>query len=85
MENGAPDRRRIADRESRRSGMDRFAHTLLDAGRGLVIFGAGIFFLISDRLGFSLSVDGVYRYSFGGLCLLYGGWRIYRGYKKNYN
>lgn len=85
MEDQAPERWRVADRESRRTGMDRFAHTLLDAGRGLVIFGAGIFFLISDRLGISLSVDGVYRYCFAGLCLLYGGWRIYRGYKKNYN
>jgi hypothetical protein len=64
--------------------MDRFAHTLIDSGRGLVIFGAGVFFLISGWLGISLSVDGVYRYCFAGLCLLYGGWRIYRGYKKNY-
>jgi hypothetical protein len=25
-----------------------------------------------------------FNYIFGGLCLLYGGFRIYRGFKKNY-
>jgi hypothetical protein len=85
MENEAPGRSRVGDRESRRTGMDRFAHTLLDAGRGLVIFGVGVFFGIAGKLGIAFGIDDTYRYCFSGLCLLYGGWRIYRGYKKNYN
>ena len=28
--------------------------------------------------------DKLFRYMFGGISFLYGGWRIYRGYKKEY-
>lgn len=31
-----------------------------------------------------LSVDPLMRYMFGGLCLLYGGFRLYRAIKKDY-
>jgi hypothetical protein len=75
MENG--DRRR-------RSKVDILMRAIMDSGRGLVIFGMGIFFLISQKLGVDLAIDNLYRYMFSGLCLLYGGWRIYRGYRKNY-
>jgi hypothetical protein len=75
MENG--DRRR-------RSKVDILLRAIMDSGRGLVIFGMGIFFLISQKLGVDLAIDNLYRYMFSGLCLLYGGWRIYRGYRKNY-
>jgi hypothetical protein len=75
MENG--DRRR-------RSKLDILLRAIMDSGRGLVIFGMGIFFLISQKLGVDLAIDNLYRYMFSGLCLLYGGWRIYRGYRKNY-
>ncbi len=57
---------------------------ILDYGMGIMIAGFGLFFLVSPRLGINFSVDNFYRYFFSGLCLLYGGWRIYRGYKKNY-
>jgi len=58
---------------------------IMDYGMGIVIFGLGVFFLFSDRLGFNFNnVEGFYRYFFAGLCLVYGGWRVYRGYKKNY-
>ena len=58
--------------------------SIMDYGMGVIIFCIGIFFLLSQRLGFDFNVDDFYRYFFAGLCLLYGGWRIYRGYKKNY-
>ena len=83
MENEAPARRRV-DRRDRQGNWDRLMQTLLDAGRGLVIFLAGVFFLFAPRFNFNFGIDDTYRYSFSGLCLLYGGWRIYRGYKKNY-
>ena len=57
MEDQAPGRWRATDRERRRTGMDRFAQTLLDAGRGIVIFGVGIFFGIAGKLGISLAID----------------------------
>jgi len=57
---------------------------ILDFGMGLMIFGFGVFFFISPKIGFNFNIDNYFRYFFGGLCVLYGGWRVYRGYKKNY-
>jgi hypothetical protein len=31
-----------------------------------------------------LSFDKFFRYFFGGICFLYGGFRFYRGFKKDY-
>jgi hypothetical protein len=57
---------------------------IMDYGMGVIIFGIGIFFLFAPQLGFGFEIQGFYRYFFGGLCLVYGAWRVYRGYKKNY-
>ncbi|HVM88942.1 MAG TPA: hypothetical protein VMT76_12205 [Puia sp.] len=57
---------------------------IMDYGMGVLIFFLGIFFMFSKQLGFAFNVDNFYRYFFAGLCMLYGGFRIYRGYKKNY-
>ena len=56
----------------------------MDYGMGLIIGGFGLFFALSEQLGYSFDLDPFFRYMFAGLCLLYGGFRIYRGYKKNY-
>jgi threonine/homoserine/homoserine lactone efflux protein len=53
---------------------------------GTVFVLAGIYFLVYEKFGWNLmgrepsSID----YFIGGLFILYGSWRIYRGYKKNY-
>jgi hypothetical protein len=73
---------RVRDRKRK---SDILLQTLLDTGRGVLIVGFGVFFLIAPRLGYDFAVDNPIRYGFSGLCLLYGGWRIYRGYKKNYD
>ena len=73
MENEAPDGKRKRY-ELRRS--------ILDYGMGVIIFGFGVFMLLAPKFGFEF--DDFFRYVFSGLWLLYGGWRIYRGYKKNY-
>ncbi len=61
--------------------------SLLDYGMGVLILLAGFFFLFRGRFDLPLNerfppneTDKI----FGFICLLYGGWRIYRGYKKNY-
>lgn len=62
--------------------------SLMDYGMGIIIVGAGVFFFFRSKLGnIPLNerfppndVDKI----FGAVCLIYGGWRIYRGYKKNY-
>ena len=69
-------RRRLALRKS-----------VMDYSIGMLIVLAGIFFLIRQNL--KLDLNNTYPPNemdkiFGVICLLYGAWRIYRGYKKNY-
>lgn len=62
--------------------------SLLDYGMGLVILLAGLFFFFRSRInGLPLNekfppnnMDKI----FGAICILYGAWRIYRGYQKKY-
>ena len=58
--------------------------SIMDYGMGIMIFGIGIFFMLAPQLGFGFQIEPFYRYFFGGLCIVYGIWRVYRGYKKNY-
>jgi len=58
--------------------------SLLDYGMGAIIMGFGLFFAVADRFGIEFSITPAFRYAFVGLCVIYGGFRIYRGYKKNY-
>jgi len=51
---------------------------------GFIILGIGIMLLFNNKLGMDLSIDPVMLYSFSGLCILYGSFRLYRGIKKNY-
>jgi hypothetical protein len=51
---------------------------------GVIIFGIGIVLLLAPLLKIALSIDDLARYIFAGLFLLYGGFRIYRGSRKNY-
>ena len=81
MENEAPERE---DRPDRRNQNYVIRRAVLDFGMGVIIFGFGILFLLAPKLGLQLSIDDLYRYMFSGLCLLYGGFRIYRGSRKNY-
>jgi threonine/homoserine/homoserine lactone efflux protein len=50
----------------------------------LIIF--GIYFLVYSRLGINFfnRKPSAIDYFLGALFLIYGIWRIYRGYKKNY-
>ncbi len=57
---------------------------IMDYGMGALIVLVGLFFIFSDRLGQHYDLDPLLQYGFSGLCILYGGFRIYRGYKKNY-
>ena len=57
---------------------------ILDYGMGIMILGFGVFFFLAPKLGFVINGGDFFRYFFAGLCVVYGAWRIYRGYKKNY-
>jgi uncharacterized BrkB/YihY/UPF0761 family membrane protein len=57
---------------------------------GILILAMAAVMLFGDRFGvealeqFIAPIDPVLRYLFGGLCLLYGFFRLYRGLKKEY-
>jgi hypothetical protein len=60
---------------------------LLDYGMGVIITIAGIFFFFRDK--FDLPLNKAYPPDnkdkiLGAMFVLYGIWRTYRGYKKNY-
>jgi hypothetical protein len=61
--------------------------SLLDYGMGFIILILGLFFFFRSKFNISINesfppndIDKM----FGAVCMLYGGWRIYRGYKKKY-
>jgi hypothetical protein len=58
--------------------------SVMDFGMGLIILSFGIFLLIAPRIGIEFNIDPFFRYLFAGMCIVYGSWRIYRGFKKNY-
>ncbi|MDE3250377.1 MAG: hypothetical protein KGO82_17070 [Bacteroidota bacterium] len=58
--------------------------SILDYGMGIMIVGFGLFYLFADKFNIQFDITPAFRYAFVVLCLLYGGFRIYRGYKKNY-
>jgi hypothetical protein len=62
----------------------KLRRSIMDYGMGIVIFCLGIFFILAPKLGVSFNIDDLFRYLFAGLCILYGFFRMYRGYKKNY-
>jgi hypothetical protein len=61
--------------------------SLMDYGMGLLILFAGVFFFFRDRFKLDFNerfppddIDKI----IGVLFIIYGAWRIYRGYRKNY-
>jgi hypothetical protein len=60
--------------------------SLMDYVMGILLFLIGVYFLVYQKMDMNVfnrepsSID----YVIGGLFVLYGAWRIYRGYKKDY-
>jgi hypothetical protein len=58
---------------------------IMDYGMGVLYIAAGGFLAFADKFRVELDfLPKPYTYVFGGLLLIYGIFRIYRGYKKNY-
>jgi hypothetical protein len=52
-----------------------------------LILGMAVLLLFADKLNIEQLLDkenDFFRYFFGSLCLLYGGFRLYRGIKRDY-
>jgi hypothetical protein len=59
--------------------------SIMDYGMGLLIIGLGIAFIFSTKLSKSLDrFDDPWIKGLGGVAIVYGLFRMYRGYKKNY-
>jgi hypothetical protein len=59
--------------------------SLMDLGMGIIYAVVGGFFLLSEFFGIYMEFPPKpFSYIFGSLCLIYGGFRIYRGIKRNY-
>ena len=60
--------------------------SVMDFGMGLLWLGMGIFliFIRQFNTGLEARFDDSTMQVFGAVCVLYGVFRIYRGYKKNY-
>ncbi len=58
---------------------------IMDYGMGVLYLAVAFLMFFADKIGFDwIGFDKIFRYIFGAICLLYGGFRIYRGYRKDY-
>ena len=64
----------------------RLFRSIKDITMATLIVGSGVLMLGAKwfKLDQVLNVDAEFRTIFGSLCLLYGGFRLYRGFKKDY-
>ena len=60
--------------------------SMMDYGMGILWLGMGLFLVFIQYFNTDLETryDEWVLKSFGSICILYGIFRIYRGYKKNY-
>lgn len=72
------------DFEEKRKKAYAGRRSIMDIGMGLLIGGLGVFIAFSDKFGMKIDLEPQFKYAFAGLCVLYGGFRVYRGFQKNY-
>ena len=59
--------------------------SIMDIGMGILYAGVGIFTLLAKEFHFQNEfIDSTAGKIFATLVIVYGGWRIYRGIKKDY-
>lgn len=73
----------VMENEFRQHSAGKIAKKAFDITRALLIIGIGVLVLLGDKMKVSLMVglDPILKYIFGSICLLYGGFRLYRGIK----
>lgn len=60
--------------------------SIMDFGMGILWFAMGVFLVFINKFNTGLEVqfNTPPMKAFGAICIIYGGFRIYRGIKKNY-
>ena len=73
------------EQTERRKGLVRMK-SIMDYGMGLLWMAMGIFivFIKKFNTGLETRLDDPVMKGFGVVCIVYGLFRLYRGYKKNY-
>ena len=77
----------LEEYEKRKRRQIAFRRSLMDYAMGLVFMFIGVFFLFRNKFHIAFLEDyppNELDKIFGVMCILYGLWRMYRGYKKNY-
>lgn len=57
---------------------------IMDLGMGIIYSGMAVVMFLPEKFGLGNIFSAPFNYIFGGLCLLYGLFRVYRGIKKDY-
>lgn len=74
-----------SDFREKRSKNYSIMRSVVDYTMGVLYLSGAAFLFFAEKFGASLeNFDMSFRYIFGGLCTVYGSWRIYRGFKKDY-
>ena len=59
--------------------------SIMDLGMGFFYIAVAAFLLLAEKFGITLAFPAKpFSYIFAAICVLYGGFRIYRGIQKNY-
>ena len=74
----------MEDGFERRRGERATIQKVADITRAIVILGVAFCLLLGGllKIDFVLQIDSLLRYGFGGISLLYGSFRLYRGIKQ---
>jgi hypothetical protein len=59
--------------------------SLMDIGMGVIYLGVGIVILLAKKFGLvNEFLESPIAKVFGGMAIIYGAWRVYRGIRKDY-
>jgi hypothetical protein len=60
--------------------------TIYDLSMAVIILGMAVLLLLAKQFGLEsfMGIDPMFRYLMGSVFLLYGGFRLYRGIKRDY-
>lgn len=73
------------DLRDKRTKSYSLMRSIMDYTMGILYLAAAAFLFFAERFGFPMeNFDRTFRYIFGAICAIYGSWRIYRGFKKDY-
>lgn len=71
------------ENDFREHATGKIAKKAFEISRAILILGIGCFLLLGDKYNVPivLAIDPILKYGFGGISILYGGFRLYRGIK----